>query len=94
MSFNNNLHDKQRIKTSTSCPQIIKKSWPSQRNFQLIWRLQTGLVSCIEYDRNNQTLIYKSELNMRQHDLETHGSITAQPGSDTTCREWRSEKGV
>ena len=55
---------------------------------------KTGLVSCIEYDRNNQTLISKSELNMRQHDLETHGSITTQPGSDTTCREWRSGKGV
>ena len=31
---------------------------------------------------------------MRKHDLDTHDSITAQPGSDTTCREWRSGKGV
>ena len=38
-----------------------------------------GLVSCIEYNRNIQTLISKSELNMQQHDLEIHGSITARP---------------
>ena len=31
---------------------------------------------------------------MWQHDLGTHGSITAQPVFDTTCREWRSGKGV
>ena len=38
---------------------------------------KTGLVSYIEYDRNNQTLIFKSELSMWQHDLETHRIITA-----------------
>ena len=31
---------------------------------------------------------------MWQHDLFTHDSITARPGSDTTCREWHSGKGV
>ena len=31
---------------------------------------------------------------MRQHNFYTHGSITAQLGFDTTCREWRSGKGV
>ena len=42
-----------------------------------------GLVSHIEYDRNIQTLISKSDFSMQQHNLETHDSITTQPGSDT-----------
>ena len=40
---------------------------------------KTGLVSYIEYDRNIQTLIYKSNFSILQHDLETHDSITTQP---------------
>ena len=45
---------------------------------------KTGLVSHIEYNENIQTLISKSEFSMRQHDLETHDSITTQSVSDTT----------
>ena len=37
---------------------------------------KTGLVLHIEYNRNIQTLIFKSDFSMWQHDLETHDSIT------------------
>ena len=66
---------------------LLRKAGHHRGISSLFGVCKTGLVSCIEYDRNNQTLISKSELNMQQHDLETHGSITAQPDSDTTYRE-------
>ena len=37
---------------------------------------KTGLVLQIEYYRNIQTLISKSNFSMWQYDLETHDSIT------------------
>ena len=40
---------------------------------------KTGLVSHIEYDRNIQTLIYKSEFSNWKHDLETYDGITTRP---------------
>ena len=42
-----------------------------------------GLVPRIEYQRNIQTLIYKSDFSIWQHDLEIHDGITIQLGSDT-----------
>ena len=58
---------------------FLRKNGHHREISSLFGVCKTGLVSCIEYDRNNQTLISKSELNMRQHNLETHGSITARP---------------
>ena len=40
---------------------------------------KTGLVLQIEYHRNIQTLIYKYDFSMWQHDLETHDGITTRP---------------
>ena len=37
-----------------------------------------GLVLQIKYYRNIQTLIYKSDFSMWQHDLETYDDITTQ----------------
>ena len=57
---------------------LLKKPAITEGYLILFGVCKTGLVSCIEYERNIQTLILNSELNMRQHDLETHGSITAR----------------
>ena len=38
-----------------------------------------GLALRIEYHRNIQTLIYKSDFSMWQHNLETHDGITTRP---------------
>ena len=38
-----------------------------------------GLVLQTKYYRNIQTLIYKSDFSMWQHDLETHDGITTRP---------------
>ena len=40
---------------------------------------KTWLVLQIEYYRNIQTLIYKFNFSIWQHDLETHDSITTRP---------------
>ena len=58
---------------------LLKITDHHRRLTSLFGVYKTGLVSHIEYDRNIQTLISKSELSMRQHDLETHDSITVQP---------------
>ena len=63
---------------------LLKETGQHRRITSLFGICKIGLVSHIEYDRNIKTLISKSELSMRQHDLETHDSITAQPGFDTT----------
>ena len=58
---------------------LLRKAGRHRGISSLFGVCKTGLVSCIEYDRNNQTLISKSELNMRQHDLKNYDSITARP---------------
>ena len=80
MPFNNNYIEKQRIKNIHIMPtKLLKKPAITEGYLSLFGVCKIGLVSCIEYERNIQTLIINFELNMRQHDLFTHDSITARP---------------
>ena len=58
---------------------LLRKAGHHRGISNLFGVCKTGLVLCLEYDRNNQTLISKSELNMWKQDLEIHGSIIARP---------------
>ena len=55
---------------------LLRKAGHHRGISSLFGVCKTGLVSHIEYDRNIQTLINKSELSMWQHDLEIHDGIT------------------
>ena len=57
---------------------LLRKAGHHRGLYCLFGVCKTGLVSHIKYDRNIQTLIYKSKFNMRQHDLETHDCITTR----------------
>ena len=58
---------------------LLKKLAITEGYLSLFGVCKTGLVSCKEYERNIQTLIHNSELNMQQHDLFIHRSITIRP---------------
>ena len=58
---------------------LLKRTGHHRGLTSLFGVCKTGLVSYIEYDRNIQTLSFKSEFSLRQHDLETHDGITTRP---------------
>ena len=76
MSFNNNLHKKNKLKHPHHAHKLLKELAITEELTCLFGVYKTGLVSYIEKYRNIQTLISKSKLNIRQHDLDTHDSIT------------------
>ena len=59
------------LKHSHHAHKLLRKAGHGREISSLFGVCKTCLVSCIEYERNNQTLISKYELNMRQYDLET-----------------------
>ena len=58
---------------------LLKRTGHHRRLTSLFGVCKTGLVSHIEYNRNIQTLISKSDFSMWQYNLETHDSITTRP---------------
>ena len=68
-----------KLKHPHHAHKLLRKAGHHRGISSLFGVCKTGLVSCIEYDRNNQTLISTYKLNMQQHDLETHISIIERP---------------
>ena len=76
MFINNNLHELQQIKHPQTCQKLLKRTGHHRGLISLFGVCKIVLVSHIEYDRNIQTLIYKSDFSMWQQDLEIHDGIT------------------
>ena len=76
MSIHKKLHALQQIKIYKHAQKILHSIGHHKLFLAYFGICKIGLVLQTKYYRNIQTLIYKSDFSMWQHDLETHDGIT------------------